>query len=114
MKRWPKLPSHSLAGGFMAIAATLSVGCLGIAAGSFFQGDLEQALLMTAVAVFAGWLATAILQFQRRMSGIDEVVRQARQKVQQVDQSVQEMRQLAQRLRGTPAAEDSEEDRTIH
>jgi hypothetical protein len=69
---------------------------------------------MAAVAVFAAWMAMAIRQFQQRIAAIDEVVRQARSRVQQADQALIEMRHLAQRLRGTAAADDTEEDRTLH
>ena len=108
------MPKMNLAGGFIAAAGTLSVSCLGVAVGSFLQGDLEQGLLMTAVSVFAGWMGTAIYQFQRRMTGIDEVVRQARQRVEQTDHALSEMRQLSNRLRTRSTTEDSEENRTIH
>lgn len=104
----------NLAGGFIVASGMLCVGALAIAIGSFLDGDLERGLLMAAVSVFAGWMTTAIHQFQRRMTGIDEVVRQARQRVDHAEKVLSEMRQLSNRLRSSSSTEKREEDRTIH
>ncbi|MGH7820291.1 MAG: hypothetical protein ACREQ9_10990 [Candidatus Binatia bacterium] len=113
-RRFRDVSSPRVARGFIAAATALSLGCIAVALASFLAGDLEQGLLVTAIAIFAAWMVVAIHQFQSRISGIDEVVRQARQRVEQSDQTLAEMRQLAQRLRASSSAEDSEENRTIH
>ena len=103
-----------MAGGFIVASGTLCLGSLGVAIASLLHGDVPQSLLMAAVSVFAGWMTTAIHQFQNRMTGIDEVVRQARERVDRADQAISEMRQLSDRLRAASATDDSEEDRTVH
>jgi len=71
-------------------------------------------MLLVGVAVFAGWMATAIYQFQERLTGVDEVVRQGKQRVEQSEAAVEEMRRLARSIRTTPPRDDGEEDRTVH
>jgi hypothetical protein len=99
---------------FMATAVALAAGASVAALQSYLESDVAHGFLLTAVAVFSGWMATAIHQFQERLSGIDEVVRQARRRVEQSEQTLAEMRQLALRLRSQPRDDESEEDRTLH
>jgi hypothetical protein len=66
------------------------------------------------VAVFAGWMATAIHQFQQRLAAMDEVVRQGRRRVEQSEAVLEEMRRLAKSLRASSSVDDNEEDRTVH
>lgn len=85
-----------------------------MAPASFRAGDVGQGLLLLAVAIFAAWMAGAIHQFQQRLAGIDEVVRQARSRVEQSEKVLAEMRELARRLRAGAEPRSNEEDRTIH
>jgi len=110
----PKPSAIHVTGILAAVAAALAFGSLGVAVGSLAQGELEQSILMFTVAVFAAWMATAIRQFQQRITGIDEVVRQARERVREAEVALTEMRQLAQKVRSASSVDDSEENRTIH
>jgi DNA-binding transcriptional LysR family regulator len=99
---------------FLLAAATLSAVSMLLAIPSLIAGDFGQGLLLIGVAVFAGWMATAIHQFQQRLAGIDEVVRQGKRRVEQSEAALEEMRRLAKSIRTTSAADESEEDRTVH
>lgn len=98
---------------FIVAAATLSAVSLVLAATSLVGGDVSQGLLLIGVAIFAGWMASAIHQFQGRLLGIDEVIRQGRRRVEQSELVLEEMRRLARTLRAS-AEEEKEEDRTVH
>ena len=110
----PKLRSKLATRGFVAAALLLCLGSAAMALASFLKGDLGQGFLLSAVSIFSGWMAAAVQQFQQRIAGIDEVVHQARRRVEQSETVLAEMRQLARRLRATASPEDNEEDRTIH
>ncbi|HSD10265.1 MAG TPA: hypothetical protein VLF14_04725 [Candidatus Binatia bacterium] len=99
---------------FLAVAAALSMSSAVLALPSLLGGDFGQGLLLVGVAVFAGWMAMAIHQFQERLAGIDEVVRQGKRRVEQSEAVLAEMRRLAKSLRGTTSVDDNEEDRTVH
>ena len=99
---------------FVAVAAALSLLSASLAIPSLLAGDFSQGLLLSGVAVFSGWMATAIHQFQHRLSAIDEVVRQGKRRVEQSDLILEEMRKLARSLRSSSRADESEEDRTVH
>jgi hypothetical protein len=99
---------------FLAAAAALSAGSALLAFPSLLGGDFGQGLLLVGVAVFAGWMAMAIHQFQQRLAGIDEVVRQGKRRVEQSEAVLEEMRRLAKALRTTTSVDDNEEDRTVH
>jgi hypothetical protein len=110
----PKISKSVAARGFMTAALILCTGSAITAAASFFEGDSAHGLLLSAVAIFAGWMAAAIYQFQHRLEGIDEVVRQARRRVEQSDAVLAEMQQLARRLRAASQHDENEGDRTLH
>jgi hypothetical protein len=114
VKRVPALSADFLARLFLAAAATLSATAALLAAPSLLAGDYGQGLLLVGVAVFAGWMATAIHQFQQRLTGIDEVVRQGKQRVEQSEAAVEEMRRLARSIRTSAPNDDGEGDRTVH
>jgi hypothetical protein len=99
---------------FLAGAAALSASSAVLALPSLLGGDFGQGLLLVGVAVFAGWMAMAIHQFQQRLAGIDEVVRQGKRRVEQSEAALEEMRRLAKALRTTTSVDDNEEDRTVH
>ncbi len=99
---------------FVVVAAVLSAGSLILAVPSLGDGDFGQGLLLVGVAVFAGWMATAIHQFQQRLAAMDEVVRQGRRRVEQSEAVLEEMRRLAKSLRTSSSVDDNEEDRTVH
>jgi hypothetical protein len=102
-----------IARAFMAAAISLSVVSLALAAMSVLAGDVSQGALLVGVAIFAAWMASAIHQFQSRLSGIDEVIRQGRRRVEQSELVLEEMRRLARTLRAS-SEEEKEEDRTVH
>jgi hypothetical protein len=108
------LPADIAAHLFVLVAAVLSAGSLILAVPSLGDGDFGQGLLLVGVAVFAGWMATAIHQFQQRLAAMDEVVRQGRRRVEQSEAVLEEMRRLAKSLRTSSAVDDNEEDRTVH
>ena len=113
--RLPKLfPADVVAHVFVVVAAVLSASSALIAVPSLLNGDFGQGLLLVGVAVFAGWMATAIHQFQQRLAGIDEVVRQGKRRVEQSEAVLEEMRRLAKTLRASSSVDDNEEDRTVH
>ena len=115
MVKFSKLfPAEVVARLFLTVAAALSVSSALLALPSLVGGDLGQGLLLAGVAIFAGWMATAIHQFQQRLAGIDEVVRQGKHRVEQSEAVLDEMRRLAKSLRGTASVDDNEEDRTVH
>jgi hypothetical protein len=99
---------------FLAAAAALSVSSALLAIPCLLGGDFGQGALLIGVAVFAGWMAMAIHQFQERLAGIDEVVRQGQRRVEQSEAVLDEMRRLAKALRATTSVEDNDEDRTVH
>lgn len=99
---------------FLAAAAALSAGSAALAVPSLLAGDFGQGLLLAGVAVFAGWMAIAIHQFQQRLAGIDEVVRQGQRRVEQSQATLEEMRRLARSIRSSAPRDDGEEDRTVH
>lgn len=102
-----------IARAFMAAATSLCAVSLVLACLSLVGGDVGQGLLLAGVAIFAGWMASAIHQFQSRLSGIDEVIRQGRRRVEQSELVLEEMRRLARTLRAS-SEEEKEEDRTVH
>jgi hypothetical protein len=108
------VPADVVARLFLAVAAALSASSAALALPSIFGGDFGQGLLLVGVAVFAGWMAMAIHQFQQRLAGIDEVVRQGRRRVEQSEAVLEEMRRLAKSLRAATSVDDNEEDRTVH
>ena len=113
--RLPKLvPADFVARLFVVVAAMLSAGSAMLAMPSLMDHDFGQGLLLVGVAVFAGWMATAIHQFQQRLAGIDEVVRQGKRRVEQSEAVLEEMRRLAKTLRASSSVDDNEEDRTVH
>ena len=113
VKPFQKLGNDLVARIFVGAAAALGVSAAALAISTLAQGDLAQGFLLAGVAVFSGWMATAIHQFQERLAGIDEVVRQGKRRVEQSDLILEEMRRLARTLRAS-AASDEEEDRTVH
>ena len=111
----PKLPPAEVAARvFVLVAAVLGTTSALLAVPSLLEGDFGQGLLLAGVAVFAGWMATAIHQFQQRLAGIDEVVRQGKRRVEQSEAVLEEMRRLAKSLRASSSADENEEDRTVH
>ena len=111
----PKLMPMDVAAKIFVIAASaLAVSSAMLAVPSLVAGDFGQGLLLLGVAVFSGWMSTAIYQFQQRLVGIDEVVRQGKRRVEQSEAVLEEMRRLAKSLRASSSADDSEEDRTVH
>src|SRR5262245_27065021 len=108
------VPADVVARLFLAVAAVLSASSAVLALPSIFGGDYGQGLLLVGVAVFAGWMAMAIHQFQQRLAGIDEVVRQGKRRVEQSEAALEEMRRLAKSLRAATSVDDNEEDRTVH
>ena len=114
MKPSKLLPAEVVARLFLVVAAALSAASALLAVPTLVGGDFGQGSLLVAVAVFAGWMATAIHQFQQRLAGIDEVVRQGKRRVEQSEAALEEMRRLAKSLRATSSADDNEEDRTVH
>ncbi|MET0152092.1 MAG: hypothetical protein ABW298_05745 [Candidatus Binatia bacterium] len=114
MRSPPLIPADVAARLFVLIAAMLSAGSLVLAVPSLGDGDFGQGLLLLGIAVFAGWMATAIHQFQQRLAAMDEVVRQGRRRVEQSEAVLEEMRRLAKSLRASSSADDNEEDRTVH
>jgi hypothetical protein len=114
VKRPKVLPADFLARTFLAIAATLSATSALLAVPSLLTQDFGQGLLLVGVAVFAGWMATAIHQFQQRLTGIDEVVLQGKRRIEQSEAALEEMRRLARSIRASSPNDDSEEDRTVH
>ncbi len=114
MKASKLLPAEVVARLFLVVAAVLSATSALLAIATFVGGDFGQGSLLVGVAVFAGWMATAIHQFQQRLAGIDEVVRQGKRRVEQSEAALEEMRRLAKSLRATSSADDNEEDRTVH
>lgn len=113
--RLPRLiPADVLAGLFLVAAAALSAFSAILAVPSLLGGDFGQGLLLVGVAVFAGWMATAIQQFQQRLAGIDEVLRQGKRRVEQSETALEEMRRLAKSIRSASASDDGAEDRTVH
>ncbi|MGH7823061.1 MAG: hypothetical protein ACREQ9_25155 [Candidatus Binatia bacterium] len=109
-----KLSSDLVARVFVVAAAALTSLSVSLAIPSLIAGDFSQGLLLVGVAVFSGWMATAIHQFQHRLSAIDEVVRQGKRRVEQSDLVLEEMRKLARSLRSSSRADETEEDRTVH
>ena len=107
-------PAEVVARLFLTVAVALSVSSALLALPSLVGGDLGQGLLLVGVAIFAGWMATAIHQFQQRLAGIDEVVCQGKRRVEQSEAVLEEMRRLAKSLRGAASVDDNEEDRTVH
>ncbi len=96
-------------------AATALCGCAAVLAlPTIAGGDFGQGFMLLGVSVFAGWMATAIHQFQQRLAGIDEVVRQGNRRVEQSEAALEEMRRLAKSLRANSGSDESEEDRTVH
>ena len=114
MKLAKHISAEVIARVFLMAAATLAALSALLAVPSLLAGDFGQGLLLVGVAVFAGWMATAIHQFQLRLAGIDEVVRQGKRRVEQSEAALEEMRRLAKSIRTTSAADESEEDRTVH
>lgn len=110
----PKLRSALLTRGFIVAALVLCSGSGVVSLRRFLQGDISQALLLSAVSIFAGWMAAAVHQFQQRLSGIDEIVRQASRRVKQSDAILAEMQELARRLRASATREENDADRTLH
>ena len=99
------------------ISADIAARLFVVVAGVLAAGSLVLAvpgLLLVGVAVFAGWMATAIHQFQQRLAAMDEVVRQGRRRVEQSEAVLEEMRRLAKSLRASSSVDDNEEDRTVH
>ncbi|MEA2625202.1 MAG: hypothetical protein QOD06_1247 [Candidatus Binatota bacterium] len=113
LPRIPRVGPSVLARAFIAAALALSAGSAAVAMVSFSDGNVRDGFLLSGVAVFTGWMASAIQQFQQRLHGIDEVVRQGRTRVEQSDALLEEMRRVARRL-NAGAEDDKEEDRTIH
>ena len=70
--------------------------------------------MLSGVAVFTGWMATAIAQLQSRLHSIDEVIREGKERVEQTDAALEEMRKIARRARGTAADDEKSERRTLH
>jgi len=98
----------------MVAAAMLGAAAGAMAIVRYGEGNVKDGLLLTGVALFTAWMATAIAQFQARLEGIDEVVRQGKERVDQTDALLEEMRGVARRLRtANPDAEKSER-RTVH
>ena len=114
MKTLKLLPAEVAARVFVLVAAVLGTTSALLAVPSLLEGDFGQGLLLAGVAVFAGWMATAIHQFQQRLAGIDEVVRQGKRRVEQSEAVLEEMRRLAKSLRASSSADENEEDRTVH
>ena len=114
----PRLPqpgSLVLARTFIFAATVLSAASAAAAVASFVGGDAKDGFLLAGIAVFTAWMATAIHQFQQRIEGIDEVVRQGRSRVEQSEALLEEMRKVARRMSSSASSEDEkEEDRTIH
>ena len=108
------ISAETVARVFLIAAATLSATSALLAVPSLLAADFGQGFLLVGVAIFAGWMATAIHQFQQRLSGIDEVVRQGKRRVEQSEAALEEMRRLAKSIRTTSTADESEEDRTVH
>ena len=109
-----KLRSALVTRGFVLVAMALCSGAALMAVASFLHDDLGHGLLLSAVSIFAGWMAAAIHQFQQRIAEIDEIVNQARHRVEHSDAVLAEMRNLARRLRASASQEENEENRTIH
>lgn len=109
-----KLPADVVARLFWMAATALCACAAVLAVPTIAKGDFAQGLLLVGVSVFAGWMATAIHQFQQRLAGIDELVRQGKRRVEQSEAALEEMRRLAKSIRSSSAADDGEEDRTVH
>jgi hypothetical protein len=109
-----KLPADVVARLFWMAATALCASAAVLAVPTIAGGDFGQGLLLAGVCVFAGWMATAIHQFQQRLAGIDEVVRQGKRRVEQSEAALEEMRRLAKSIRASSASDDGEEDRTVH
>jgi hypothetical protein len=107
-------PADLVARVFFAVAAVLSATSALLAVPSLLGRDFGQGFLLVGVAVFAGWMATAIHQFQQRLTGIDEVVRQGKRRIEQSDAALEEMRRLARSIRASSPNDDGDEDRTVH
>jgi hypothetical protein len=108
------LPAEIATRVFVVVAALLGATSALLAVSSVLERDFGQGLLLAGVAVFAGWMATAIHQFQQRLAGIDEVVRQGKRRVEQSEAVLEEMRRLAKSMRAASSVDENEEDRTVH
>lgn len=105
----PSFPSRTRI--FTLTAMLLSAASFVAAVLGLLEGDQVTALLGATVAVFAGWMATAIVQFQERMSAIDRLVDEAQRRIDHSDRVIGEVRRLADQARGDDAGA---EDRTVH
>lgn len=114
LPRFPRLGPAAAAQVFVAAASLLGAVSASIAIFRFAEGDIQDGLLLSAVAVFTGWMATAITQFQARLEGMDEVIRQGRDRVEQTDAALEEVRNTARRLRASSSESDRSERRTVH
>jgi hypothetical protein len=114
LPRLPKVGPAVAAQVFVAAASLLGAAAASMAIFRFAEGDIKDGLLLSAVAVFTGWMATAILQFQQRLEGIDEVIRQGRERMEQTDAALEEMRSTARRLRSSGSESEKAERRTVH
>ena len=114
MKTGKLVPAEIATRVFVIVAAALGATSALLAASSILERDFSQGLLLAGVAVFAGWMATAIHQFQQRLAAIDEVVRQGKRRVEQSEAVLEEMRRLAKSMRTASSADENEEDRTVH
>ena len=96
---------------FTFTAVLLSAVSLIAAIIGFLDGDRVTALLGTTVGVFAGWMASAIVQFQQRMSAIDRLVEEAQRRIDHSDRVIGEVRRLTDQARNdSPPTED----RSVH
>jgi hypothetical protein len=110
----PKLGSAFAARAFIFAAAVLAVASGSAAIIRYAQGDFKDGLALSGVAVFTGWMATAIFQLQSRLQGIDEVIREGKERVEQTDAALEEMRRMARRVRTSASEDDKSERRTLH
>ena len=114
MKTGKLVPAEIATRAFVILAAALAATSALLAASSILEQDFSQGLLLAGVAVFAGWMATAIHQFQQRLAAIDEVVRRGKRRVEQSEAVLEEMRRLAKSMRTASSVDENEEDRTVH
>jgi hypothetical protein len=110
----PKLGTALAARIFIAAATALAAASASVAIIRYAQGDFKDGLMLSGVAVFTAWMATAIAQLQARLQGIDEVIREGKERVEQTDAVLEEMRRMARRVRAAGAEDEKAERRTLH
>lgn len=114
LPRIPKIGPVVAAQVFIAAASILAAVSASMAIFQLADGDFKDAVLLGAVAIFTAWMATAIAQFQSRLEGIDEVIRQGRERMERTEAALEEMRTTARRLRTSAGQAEKAERRTVH